>query len=285
MNYSWLRSFLQFSQDLNFTKSAETLNISQPALFKQISNLSEDLEKPLYFKKGKQLHLTEAGIRLARFAAEIFAREYEFQTTWQSGSGTPASLAAGNGAFRYVLGPTIKAFIEKGNPLTCRPANGLETIKLVCEHQVHLGVIALEDIPDSLEKHVICHSKPILITTHEQAPTNNEISLKELTGTPLILPPKGNPQRSLIDHHFLQFGSRPALAMEITGWDLTIQFVTYGMGQAIVNDICALPESLRVTPIRDLPSVTYSLIHHPKLNHELALHLAQQIKNLKIPRT
>lgn len=54
--------FLQLADTLNYTKTAQLLGISQPALTQQIKKLEINIEAPLFQTIGKQLCLTEAGV-------------------------------------------------------------------------------------------------------------------------------------------------------------------------------------------------------------------------------
>lgn len=66
-----LRYFLAVARELNITKAADSLFISQSTLSKQMMNLEEQIGKPLYHRGGKQLTLTEEGKYLKDRAQEI----------------------------------------------------------------------------------------------------------------------------------------------------------------------------------------------------------------------
>ena len=56
----------------NFSRAAEALNITQPAVSHTISALEEHLEVPLFLRAGPKLQLTEAGERLSRVTTRSF---------------------------------------------------------------------------------------------------------------------------------------------------------------------------------------------------------------------
>ena len=53
--------FLAVSENLSFSKAAEVLNISQPAVTKHIKELENRLEANLFTRKGNKIYLTKAG--------------------------------------------------------------------------------------------------------------------------------------------------------------------------------------------------------------------------------
>ena len=65
MNYDFLFAFAVFAEHLNFTRAAEALNITQPALHTRIRRLTEDVGVTLYARRGRSLVLTSAGRELA----------------------------------------------------------------------------------------------------------------------------------------------------------------------------------------------------------------------------
>ena len=60
-----IRYFLAVCETLNFTRAAETCNVSQPALTKAVKKLEGELGNPLFFREGKRVLITESVRNLA----------------------------------------------------------------------------------------------------------------------------------------------------------------------------------------------------------------------------
>lgn len=71
-----LRYFLAVAQAENFTRAAERLEISQPSVSQQITQLEKALGTPLFRRVGKRVFLTEAG-SVFRRGAEVVIRKLE----------------------------------------------------------------------------------------------------------------------------------------------------------------------------------------------------------------
>jgi LysR family hydrogen peroxide-inducible transcriptional activator len=71
MDFDQLRYFLQVAQRQNFTRAAEDLAISQPALSRSIQKLEEELGQPVFERKTRSVALTDAGILLQSRAQQV----------------------------------------------------------------------------------------------------------------------------------------------------------------------------------------------------------------------
>ncbi|SFA99538.1 DNA-binding transcriptional regulator, LysR family [Lentibacillus halodurans] len=61
MDIRQITCFAEVARQLNVTRAAETLHISQPSLSKTIKNLEHELDAPLFYRGAHQLELTDAG--------------------------------------------------------------------------------------------------------------------------------------------------------------------------------------------------------------------------------
>ena len=63
--------FFEVASNLSFTKAAEVLYISQPAVSKQIKKLEAQLSIPLFERSGNTINLTPSGERLLKYLHQI----------------------------------------------------------------------------------------------------------------------------------------------------------------------------------------------------------------------
>jgi len=71
MEFDQLRYFLRVAERGNFTRAAEDLTISQPALSRSIQKLEEELGQPVFERKTRSVSLTEAGTLLQSRAQQV----------------------------------------------------------------------------------------------------------------------------------------------------------------------------------------------------------------------
>lgn len=71
MEFDQLRNFLKVAEMGNFTRAAEDLLISQPALSRSVGRLEEELGQPVFERQSRQVVLTDAGRLLQSRARQI----------------------------------------------------------------------------------------------------------------------------------------------------------------------------------------------------------------------
>ncbi|MBR4313550.1 MAG: LysR family transcriptional regulator, partial [Lachnospiraceae bacterium] len=71
MNLTELTYFNEVANTSHFTKAAENLNVSQPALSRTIKHLEKELKVPLFIKKGRNVTLSNYGEALYKHSQSI----------------------------------------------------------------------------------------------------------------------------------------------------------------------------------------------------------------------
>lgn len=73
MEFDQLRYFLHVAERGNFTRAAEDLVISQPALSRSIQKLEEELGQPVFQRSSRTVSLTDAGVLLQARAQQVLS--------------------------------------------------------------------------------------------------------------------------------------------------------------------------------------------------------------------
>lgn len=261
--HAWLESFAVFAEHLNFTHAARTLHITQPALHVQIRKLSESLGVALYRRSGRSLVLTAEGVQLLHFARDLTERSQSFLSTLTDGiTNQPVVLAAGEGAFLYVLGPAIRAFRKGHNPpLRLLTRNAEQTIDAVRTGAAHVGVASLAESQAGLRVELLAEFDQVVVMpkAHPLA-VKKTVGLRDLSGEPMIVAAEGRPHRMRLAKAMFEVGAPLDVAVEANGWPLMLHFAQLGLGLAVVNACCKVPAGLVARRIPALGRVAYHVV-------------------------
>ena len=127
--------------------------------------------------------------------------------------------------------------------------------------QAHLGVTVLGATPDGFAVDVLTDVGQSLIVprTHRLA-VQPEVTLRDLQGEALIVPPPGRPHRTMIETMLMNAGVAWQLAVEANGWELMLHFAQLRLGLAIVNGCCRPLAGLVARPLAELPQLRYQIV-------------------------
>lgn len=196
MDFRSLTYFMTVAKELNFTKAAEKLNMSQPPLSNQIKNLEEDLGVELFIRSKRGLTLTDAGALLMRRAAQVLEladkTRGELDSMNQGLSGT-LFLGMVEGRAPFLAAQMIAGFREEFPMVKYELWNGSSDDVL---DQLYHGIADLAVIcaPYDYEKldGITVGREPWVAIMSEDHPLakkdGTEIELEDLVGQDLIVP-------------------------------------------------------------------------------------------------
>ena len=115
MDLHYLKVFNILASELSFSKAANLLYISQPAVSIQIKKLEEELGFKLFHRSGRNLYLTDNGKLLYGYTKKIFALLAEVESIFSTQAGNMRGLleiGASNTPGTYILPAILGEFKE-----------------------------------------------------------------------------------------------------------------------------------------------------------------------------
>ncbi len=248
MDLDQLRGFFETARHKSFTRAAEKLFLTQPAISLQVKALETELGERLFERHGKRVILTEAGRRLMKKAQEIFetveAARQEMADLRELRVGR-VSVGASDTNCAYVLPRSVTAY-RKAYPgveirLMDRMSPGVE--RLVLDGVVDFGLATFPVSEPRLESDPLFDREDVVIFPpgHPIA-GNHAVTLKDLSSYPLLLLERGSTSRALMDRSFLEAGFVADVAMELGSIEVIKRFVEIGLGIALVPKIAVASE-------------------------------------------
>ncbi len=260
MDLKQLEYFVRVAELGSFTRAAGVLNIAQPALSRQVRLLEVELRQNLLLRNGRGVTTTDAGKLLLEHGRGILhqverAREdlgrVRGALAGRVALGLPPSIAKMmtvplTRAFRKRL-PNAALSISEG--LTISMQEGLLTGRL--------DVALLYNPPASpdLETLPLLEEKLFLISPRPSRArgSSQPISLKEVSGLPLVIPSRPNAIRMVVETEMAGIGCKPDIGLEIDGVAAILDLVADGAGHAVLPRYAlatsARPEAYQARPI------------------------------------
>ena len=155
MEIQQLRYFVALVEHLNFTRAAETCNVSQPALTRGIRALEDELGGPLFRREGRHTHLTELG-RMVRPRLEQALSLTEAARSEALDFSEMVNAKLTLGCMCTIAPSSIMSLIEffsRQTPqlnLSLREAAGAKLVDLLVDGEIDVALVALPNYPESL---------------------------------------------------------------------------------------------------------------------------------------
>jgi DNA-binding transcriptional LysR family regulator len=277
MDFEQLRTFLEVCRLRSFSRAAEKLMVTQPAISAQIRTLENEVGARLFDRDGGKVTFTAAGKVFEPFAEHCLQCHSHIMVAIGELHRTPRgeiSVSANEATSLYVL-PTVFAQFKRQYTrvgLSIVRADRVRTLESVLNREVDFGIVSLPLKDPRLLVDVIHRDEVVLI-----APKNHSLAARESVKFPevlqhsLLLPKQGR-QRELIEDLFRSYDVNPRVAMEVESSELLKRLIVAGLGLGFLpRSNVAIDEKAGTLQVLKLEGV--------RINRELAL-VYRKDKNL-----
>lgn len=253
-----LEAFIALAQELNFTRAAQRLHITQSTLSASMKALEVELGVALFDRSTRSVALTDSGRALlphARLAIEA-ARASVHPSDGLTGNLTVGML---NG-LKLVDVPALAGEFQRRHPgvqlrlQTSRRGTG-ELIERINEGSIDVAFVGANVFDPKLRVNPIRSYQLHLITAagHPLA-QRPQVNLAEIAREPFIDMPLGFGQRVVIDEAFAQQSLTRSVLVEVADLTTVPDYVAHGLGVALLPPelITANGHRLTSVPLSDV---------------------------------
>ncbi len=269
-----LRLFYSVGKHLSFTRAAEELHLTQPAVSIQIKRLEESVGIPLSEQIGKRLFLTEAGRELFEATRDVLDRLRvlnEDMIGMEEGVKGPLNVCATTTAeyfMPHLLGAFLKDYprVEPRLTITNR-ANVIRRLEDNLDDLVIMGTVPNNNNLD-LTAESFLHN-PIVVIAPPNHPLAGEqsITLERIAQERFLSREEGSGTRAARIRLFAEHGLEANTYMELGSSEAIKQAVMAGLGISVLS-----LHNLRLELEADLLTVL-DVQHFPMMRQWYAVHL------------
>ncbi len=252
MRYVQLRAFHNVAIHGGFSRAADALSLTQPAVSDQVRKLEETYDVVLFNRQKKQVTLTQAGRQLLELTRRMFDNEQQVLELLEE------SRAVQSGTLRiivdaaYHLLPILSRFRERFPDvrISVRTGNTETVIASLYSYQVDLGILG--EIPKRQDFDVVTlSSSPIIAfaAAHHPLAKQGKVSLRKLAAYPLVVRERGSKTRQKLEETALAAGVTLYPTIEAEGRESVHEIVAAGGCIGFVSS-AEFSHDPRVVPIR-----------------------------------
>lgn len=262
-----LQYFVVLSEELNFGRAAQRLNISQPPLSAAIRQLEEDLGAQLFERNSKHVDLTPAGVAFGTRARRMLDYLDEtLEITRRASANAAVELRVGfapSMIFRRL--PDFLRSFEERHPIAqvfLREMNSAMQFDALMRGQIDVGFIHGLPLPEGVELALLMDEPFICcVPAQHRLAQASFVSLQELSRERFVTfsRPLAPDYYDRVMNLLRAAGGPPTIIHEVNHWLTVLAMVATGMGVAL------MPQSMAHSKMAD---VAYLPLDHDYGRHE-----------------
>lgn len=269
MNSRQLKYAILLSQLKNFSQVAEKLNITQPALSKQILALEKELNVKLFDRSTNPLTLTPAGEFFVRKAQDLLYKEDQLLRSMEDfQSGEAGQLVIGITPFRssYLIADVMKKVRDRFPKIQIRLREIGSSIlrKEVAEGKYDFAVVnlpvndaLLEVLPLEPDKLVLAVPDNLVHLLGKNS-ENREIDFQSCKDLPFVVVGNAQEMRRLFESMCVSEGIEPEIAAEVVGLNTAWAIARAGVGATLLPKQFVRNEAAAHVQIFDIRDAAYT---------------------------
>ncbi len=266
-----LQVFEKVASHLNYSRAAEELYLSQPAVSMQIKQIEGHIGLPLFEQMGKKIYLTEAGHELFHYARSIAQQLSEMEALFDEmkGLGKGKLILSVVNTANYFTSQLLAKFCQR-NPninVILQVANRDAVLKQLSDNSTDLAIMGQP--PEGLDLTAESFMQnPLVVVADPAHPlaTQRHIKFTKLENETFVTREKGSGTRIAMERVFAEHGVHPRISMETETNEAIKQAVRAGMGLGILS-LHSIELELETHRL-----VTLDVEHFPLLRHWFVAH-------------
>lgn len=271
-----LQVFYTVAKRLSFTKAAEELFITQPAITKHIREMERQYKVRLFERNGNSILLTDAGNLLLQYAEKIFEiyRDIEFELNGLKRQYKGRlRIGASTTMAQYILPPLLADFHNKFKDvkISLFTENTREIENALTQKEIDLGIIEGKLRNKSFKYTQFLKDEIVLIASANHTKAKKSfLKIEELLKMPLLLREQGSGTLEVLNHALQKAGVRMSqlqVEMRMNSSESIKRYLLNSNCMAFLSIHSVLKEleskTLAVIDVKGLNIERYFYIIHP----------------------
>ncbi|MBF8305463.1 MAG: lysR-type protein [Acidobacteria bacterium] len=264
MELDQVTAFLEVARNQSFSRAAEKLYRTQPAISAQIRALEEEFGQKLFDRLGRRIFLTPSGEVLFEYGERLLALHRETMQRVREAHGLVAGqlvVGANEATCLYVL-PQIFAEFKRKHPqvgINVYRSFSHKILQKMAASEIDVGIVTLPVTQNNLKVIPIFEDElHVMVPAGHPFAKRSSVKVEDLVKEPLIFP-KGGHTRELLERIFRKYRNQLQISMELASVESIKKFVGVGLGVSLLSRSYAEMECksgvLKLVPIHGMKLV------------------------------
>jgi DNA-binding transcriptional LysR family regulator len=247
MDINQLEVLVTVAQEKSFSRAAEVLNRTQPAISQAVRRLEEEIGEKLFDRSSKDGTLTQEGQVLLDYARQMLNLRHTAHNAIREVRNlhTGKVTISANEHTVFCLLPVIAEFTKRHPLVKVEVKRGVASRipKEIAARDVELGVISFQPSDNSLKSVPVMTDELLLIVSpkHELA-AKSTVSISELGDETFIAHNANSPYREKVIETFAKHKTKLDISIELPSLEAIKRLVEAGAGVALVPKLAAVAE-------------------------------------------
>ena len=270
ITFRQLETFATVARLQSFTKAAEALHLTQPAVSIQIRQLVETIGLPLFEQTGREIALTAAGDELLSTTRNLDDAWNRFESSIDALKGMK------RGKLRVALVTTAKYFLPRMLGAFCQRypdidieleiANREKIVERLRSNQDDLYVMSYPPGDLDIVSHTFLDNEYVVLAPATHWAAGQPVTLQALAGEPFLLRETGSGSRHVVDQYMQQCGVPLKVRLSLASNEAIRALVASGMGLTILSRHALgehpAQEGLAILTVEGFPLIQpWSVVH------------------------
>ena len=235
-----LQVFEKVANHLNYSRAAEELYLSQPAVSMQIKQLEGHIGLPLFEQMGKKIFMTEAGRELHHYARSIAQQLTEMEAVFDQMKGLghgKLTISVVNTA-NYFTPQLLARFCQRYPEINVilQVANRDAVLKQLAENSTDLAIMGQPPKGlDLIAESFLDNPMVVIAAPNHPLTTVKQVKFDQLAEQTFVSREQGSGTRSAMERVFEKNNIQPRNSMEMEANEAIKQAVQAGMGLGILS--------------------------------------------------
>ncbi|WP_029891240.1 LysR family transcriptional regulator [Polycyclovorans algicola] len=243
MDTQLLTAFIEVADSQSFTRAADVLHLSQPAVSKRITALEDQIGRPLFDRVGRNISLTDAGHTLLPYARKVLQDIEDGRRALSQLEGHVSgrlSIGTSHHIGLHRLPPVLGAY-TRDYPQVDLDIHFMDS-EVACDAvlagKLELGIVTLplQSLPHLQSRAVWPDPLTVVCAASHPLAQSRKTSLKQLAEHPAVLPDAATYTHRIITEAFKARGVAPRVRLATNYLETLKMLVSIGLGWSVLPD-------------------------------------------------